>query len=217
MNERQRFGYGLIVTIHDPLSLWDYRRGVAEQYRRVRMAGADESSWRRWRSDRDHLFATHAQSPIEAGRRREGNELPFFPYDPAWRVEAEVASVETTPLSAGHSAGGDTSLIRFATAAFPMPYGTEAVELSLLWLDVYGGGVFLPFRDGTSGDDTYGGGRYLLDTTKGADLGSNGGLVMLDFNFAYHPSCVYSDRWSCPLAPPENRISVDVRAGERLV
>ncbi|MFV9671665.1 MAG: DUF1684 domain-containing protein [Acidimicrobiia bacterium] len=204
------------MTIHDPLSLWDYRRRVAEQYRRVRTAGPDESSWRRWRTDRDHLFSTHSQSPIEADRRREGRESQFFPYDPAWRIEAEVASVEPTPLSAGHSAGGETSLVRFATAAFPMPHGTEEVELSLFWIDVYGGGVFLPFRDGTNGGDTYGGGRYLLDTAKGADLGSSGGRVVLDFNFAYHPSCVHNDRWSCPLAPPENRLTVEVNAGERL-
>ena len=88
--------------------------------------------------------------------------------------------------------------------------------LSLFWIDVYGGGVFLPFRDATSGVETYGGGRYLLDTIKGADLGSIGGLVVLDFNFAYHPSCVHGDQWSCPLAPPENGLAVDVRAGERL-
>ncbi|MEA3510224.1 MAG: DUF1684 domain-containing protein [Actinomycetota bacterium] len=204
------------MTTHDLPSLWDYRSRVAEQYRRVRMTGADESSWRRWRTDRDHLFSTHAQSPIETDSRHEGGEVPFFPYDPVWRIEVEIAPIESTPLSAGHSSGGETSLIRFATVAFPMPYGTEAVELSLFWIDAYGGGVFVPFRDGTNGDGTYGGGRYLLDTAKGADLGSNGGLVMLDFNFAYHPSCVYSDRWSCPLAPPENRLTLEVNAGERL-
>ena len=68
----------------------------------------------------------------------------------------------------------------------------------------------------SSGTTTYGGGRYLLDTAKGADLGSIGDRLVLDFNFSYHPSCVYDPRWSCPLAPPENRLTVPIRAGERL-
>jgi uncharacterized protein (DUF1684 family) len=76
--------------------------------------------------------------------------------------------------------------------------------------------VFLPFRDATSGRTTYGGGRYLLDTAKGADLGTAGTRVVLDFNFAYHPSCVHSAQWSCPLAPPENHLPVAIEAGERL-
>jgi uncharacterized protein (DUF1684 family) len=74
----------------------------------------------------------------------------------------------------------------------------------------------LPFRDATSGRDTYGGGRYLLDTVKGADLGHEVDEIILDFNYAYHPSCVHDSRWSCPLAPHENWMEVEVRAGERL-
>jgi uncharacterized protein (DUF1684 family) len=84
------------------------------------------------------------------------------------------------------------------------------------WLEAYGGGVLVPFCDLTKGNETYGGGRYLLDFAKGADLGSNGDEVIVDFNYAYHPSCVHSDRWSCPLAPAENRLPVAVSAGERL-
>ena len=92
---------------------------------------------------------------------------------------------------------------------------TEA-ELTAYWLQEYGGGVFLPFRDATAGSGTYGGGRYLLDTAKGADLGSSGDRVVLDFNFAYHPSCVHDPRWSCPLAPTDNALTMTVNAGERL-
>ncbi|HVM10097.1 MAG TPA: DUF1684 domain-containing protein [Acidimicrobiales bacterium] len=87
----------------------------------------------------------------------------------------------------------------------------------LAGLEGYGGGLFLPFRDATAGDTTYGGGRYLLDTVKGADLGSTGsGDLVLDFNFAYHPSCAHDPRWSCPLAPPGSRLDVRMEAGERL-
>jgi hypothetical protein len=83
------------------------------------------------------------------------------------------------------------------------------------WIAVYGGGVFIPFRDATSGHESYGAGRYLLDTIKGADLGGRGERLMLDFNYAYNPSCAYDPRWSCPLAPPANWLPVPIRAGER--
>lgn len=90
--------------------------------------------------------------------------------------------------------------------------------LSVFWLEGYGGGLFLPFRDATSGGETYGAGRYLLDTIKGADLGGDParGELLLDFNLAYHPSCAYDPRWNCPLAPRENWLSVAVPVGERL-
>ncbi|HUG86614.1 MAG TPA: DUF1684 domain-containing protein, partial [Euzebya sp.] len=78
-------------------------------------------------------------------------------------------------------------------------------------------GLFLPFTDATSGASTYGGGRYLLDTAKGADLGRlEDGRLILDFNYAYHPSCAWDAAWSCPLPPPDNRVDVEVSAGERL-
>ena len=88
-------------------------------------------------------------------------------------------------------------------------------ELEVYWLEGYGGGIFLPFRDPTGGTETYGAGRYLLDTVKGADLGTSDGLLVCDFNFAYNPSCAYDPLWVCPLAPPPNRLEVPVRAGER--
>ena len=75
--------------------------------------------------------------------------------------------------------------------------------------------MFLPFADATGGTETFAGGRYLLDTIKGADLGRAGERILLDFNFAYNPSCAYSERWTCPLPPPSNRLSEAVRAGEQ--
>jgi uncharacterized protein (DUF1684 family) len=89
-------------------------------------------------------------------------------------------------------------------------------ELDVWWLEQYGGGIFLPLRDGTAGTESYGGGRYLLDTAKGADLGADGDRLVLDLNFLYHPSCRYNAAWECPLAPPGNTVPVPVRAGERL-
>ena len=115
----------------------------------------------------------------------------------------------------GHSGPGTTGFVAFGTVNLDLPSGRA--QLTLYWLDTYGGGVFLPFRDATNGDTTYGGGRYLLDTAKGADLGHEGGRVVLDFNYAYHPSCVHDPRWSCPLAPTDNRLDVAVEAGERVL
>lgn len=103
------------------------------------------------------------------------------------------------------------TFVRFARAH------AEAITLDLYWLDAYGGGLFVPFADATSGNESYGAGRYVLDTIKGADLGTTtDGRLVLDLNFAYQPSCSYDARWTCPLAPPANRLGVAVRAGERL-
>ncbi len=103
---------------------------------------------------------------------------------------------------------------RFALARFTA--GGVELSLDLYWLEGYAGGLFVPFADLTSATETYGAGRYALDTIKGADLGQQDGLLILDFNFAYQPSCSYDPSWSCPLAPPGNRLPVPVRAGERL-
>ena len=103
---------------------------------------------------------------------------------------------------------------RIGWAAFAVD-GTDC-RLAVFWLNDYAGGIFIPFRDATSGGESYGAGRYLWDSAKGADLGSSGDELVLDFNYAYHPSCVYDPRWSCPLAPAENRLTVPIRAGERL-
>ena len=101
------------------------------------------------------------------------------------------------------------AVVRVAHAGAEQP-------LELYWLDGYGGGLFVPFADATSGRETYGAGRYLLDTVKGADLGVSHGRLVLDFNFAYQPSCAYDPRWTCPLTPPANRFAVAVCAGERV-
>lgn len=136
--------------------------------------------------------------------------MDFFPYDPSWRLIARVEEAVARPL---RDAGAVFTTIGEAVAA----RGGWEIRLPLLWLEGYGGGLFLPFRDLTNGEETYGGGRYLLDQVKGADLGATttGGII-LDFNFAYHPSCAHDDRWTCPLAPPGSMIDEPVRAGERL-
>jgi len=91
-----------------------------------------------------------------------------------------------------------------------------AAAVDVWWLRQYAGGLFLPLRDGTAGTGSYGGGRYLLDTAKGADLGGDTSSLVVDLNFLYHPSCRYSSAWQCPLAPAGNTITAAVPAGERM-
>jgi uncharacterized protein (DUF1684 family) len=194
------------------LDLLDYRRQVHEMYREVRRGGPGGEVRDTWARARDELFTTHPQSPIED--RGAFGGLPYFAYDAAWRTVGRLDTTVTADAALGHSAEGSTRFVKVGEVEFTVA-GQEA-SLEVMWLDAYGGGIFLPFRDATNGTVTYGGGRYLLDTVKGADLGHDGEEIVLDFNYAYHPSCVYSSRWSCPLAPPANRLAFAVEAGERL-
>lgn len=193
------------------LDLWDYRRRVADSYARVRSGGAGEDVWNQWRRDRDLLFATHPQTPVEDPT--SFTSLRYYHYSPDWRTVGRFIPADGEPRTIGHSGDGTTGFVFVGTVSFDV--AGHIASLDVLWLDAYGGGIFVPFGDATNGHETYGGGRYLLDTAKGADLGHEDDLMVLDFNYAYHPSCVYSDRWSCPLTPPGNRLAFRVTAGER--
>jgi uncharacterized protein (DUF1684 family) len=137
----------------------------------------------------------------------------YFPYDAAGRCDATIEPAAEERFELPTSGDESMAFTRFATAHFELQ--SKPLQLGLYWLEGYGGGLFLPFRDTTSGDETYGAGRYLLDTIKGADLGVENGRLVLDFNFAYNPSCAYDPKWLCPLAPIGNRLEVPVRFGER--
>jgi uncharacterized protein len=180
----------------DPLSLLDWRRRVFKLYAEVRAAEDPARAWEHWVRVRAELYRDHPQSP------RVGGEPQYFPYDPAWRFAAQVEEATREPIEID-----GFPFTRFARARFG-----DGHTLDLYWLESYGGGVFLPFRDATSGVETYGAGRYLLDTVKGSDLG---GELTLDFNFAYNPSCAWDDRWACPLTPPANRLPFRIEAGEQ--
>jgi len=208
-----------VTHARELLDLLDWKRRVFELYGEVRrIAGRDgdpEGAWSRWRDERDVLFRTHPQSPVPETERDGYPGIPLFPYDPAFRTTGEVVPAEHESLDIGASDGGAYRFTRFATVRFDLSDG-EGMSLDAYWLEGYGGGLFLPFRDATAGRETYGAGRYLMDTVKGSDLGTTPeGRLVLDFNFAYNPSCSYDPRWSCPLAPPANRLAVEIRAGER--
>jgi uncharacterized protein (DUF1684 family) len=195
------------------LELLDWKRRVFELYASIRADPDHERARRAWRSTRDLLFRSHPQSPLPAARRESFEALPYFAYDPSQRVLADVISAERETREIATSGEAPYSFTRFGQARFAV--AGEERTLDLYWLDGYGGGVFLSFADQTSGRETYGACRYLLDTVKGADLGEEDGRLVLDFNFAYNPSCSYDPQWVCPLAPPGNRLPVPIRAGER--
>jgi len=199
------------VTL-DYLTLLDWRRRVADLYSEVRMLLPKDApaARARWRECRDELFRDHPQSALPAAERAGFRGLPYYPYDPRFAFMAAVRPLPEERYDVDTSTGGVIPFVRFG--AVDLPVGT----LEVFWLDAYTGGVFLPFRDATAGKTTYGGGRYLLDTAKSADLGSVGDKLVLDFNFAYHPSCRYDPKWVCPLAPLGNRLQVAIEAGERM-
>jgi uncharacterized protein (DUF1684 family) len=202
-----------IMDIRNALELLDWKRRILDLYTLVRTQEPQEA-WIAWRATRDEMFATHSQSAIAPERRDSFVGLDYFDYDPGMRTIANAAPTESEAFEVGASDGSSYAFTRIAAVSFDVASGSGSLDV--FWLEGYGGGLFIPFADATSGESTYGGGRYLFDTVKGTDLGSDDNGLVLDFNFAYQPSCSYDSRWSCPLAPPGNRLTIPVEAGERL-
>jgi hypothetical protein len=201
-------------TASAELELASWRREVSELYAAVRAEDKPESAHVLWRSRRDELFRTHPQSPLLPGDPLRTTGLPYWPYDPELRFDLPlIPAPGSSQLSLPTGGDGTTSMRLIGQVTLPSPLNAS---LDVWWLEQYAGGVFLPLRDGTAGDTSYGGGRYVLDTAKGADLGGGPDALVIDLNFLYHPSCRYSSAWQCPLAPEGNTLSAQVRAGERL-
>jgi uncharacterized protein (DUF1684 family) len=195
--------------------LADYRRRVAALYERARdNQVACEARWQRFRAERDELFQTHSQSALSKEQQATFGGLPYYAYNPALSMAAELNSdVEPAEWKSELPEDGVVHFTRIGCVRFEVE--GQPASLSVFWLSGYCGGLFLPFRDATNRETTYGGGRYLLDTIKLADLGRDAqGRLILDFNYAYNPSCAYHPRWHCPLPPPENWLKVPIRAGE---
>jgi uncharacterized protein (DUF1684 family) len=210
----------------EQLTLADWRRQVATLYTEIRRLSSDDvpTAWDLWRTTRERLYREHPQTPVPAAARATFR-AHHWPYDPAYRFEVAVDRPPPPPgamavggLSLPNSGDDVLSFRRIGQVALPLPDAPRPVTLSLFWMAGYAGGLFLAFRDATNGRETYGAGRYLLDSAKSADLGGDAarGTLILDFNFAFQPSCAFDPRWACPLAPPENRLDIEVRAGERI-
>lgn len=199
------------------IELADWRRRVAALYASLRADTRPEPMRLvAFRAARDRLFTEHPSSPVPAEKRATFRGVAYWRHDPALRFTAPLEpDPDAAPIDLPRSGEGAAfphsriGWVRFSVEGTPC-------RLAVYWINDYAGGIFIPFRDATSGDESYGAGRYLWDSAKGVDLGSEGDALVIDFNYAYHPSCVYDSRWSCPLAPPENRLAVAIRAGERL-
>jgi uncharacterized protein (DUF1684 family) len=190
------------------LAVLDWRRQVHALYRAVRDQPDPQAAHELWATARQRLTSEHPASPNRSATLR------VAPYDLAWRFEVDVdTDVEPARLEVATGTDGVVPFERIGRLMLP-PIGI----LDVWWLDAYGGGIWLPLRDASH--DTYGGGRYLLDTVKGADLGgtldpaTGRGRLVVDLNFAYNPSCAYDEAWACPLAPDGNRTDAEVPVGE---
>ncbi len=157
------------------------------------------------RKDKDEFLKLSPHSPIPTTERGAFSGLTYYDPNPELVFSVEAQPVEPTPVTIRTTTGDVRTYQRIATAA--MEIDDEAIVLGL-----YSSGheaLFLPFRDATSGNESYGAGRYL-DIEPDAD-----GTITIDFNYAYAPFCAYSDQYSCALPPHENWMTVPIRAGER--
>lgn len=197
------------------LGLLDWRRSVTALYGRVRAEPDPAEAHALWRAGRDELFRSHPQSPLPTAERATFAGLPVAAYDVRWRFEVgldtDVAPERREVVTA---TDGVVPFDRLGTARLP-----GVGDLDVWWLGSYGGGLFLPVRDGLRGTHTYGGGRYVLDSVKGADLGGDvrpdgTGTLVVDLNFAYNPSCAYDPAWACPLPGPGNTVATGLPVGE---
>lgn len=178
----------------------------------------DEATWRaelqqHW-EQKDHFFRNHRQSPVPRDAREEFDGIPYYEPDPSYRVEATVEHTDgADTIVMDTTADTEVEYERVARLRFELS-GTEQELIAYQDAEGDGESLFVPFRDETSGGDTYGAGRYMefeLDAPiEEADS------VTLDFNLAYHPFCVYNDAFVCPIPPAENTLSARVEAGEHL-
>jgi len=194
------------------LAIADWRRRVFALYRDLRAASDPTEAHALWRAGRDMLLATHPASPVPVEERAGFRGVEVGAYKPQLRFEVAVdTDVKPVRWEAATATDGVIPFTRVGVLHLP-----TVGELDVWWLESYGGGVFVPVKDALAGAGTYGGGRYLLDSVKGADLGGDfqAGWLVVDLNFAYNPSCAYSPLWTCPLAPAGNTVGAALPVGE---
>jgi len=194
--------------------LADWRRRINDLYSQIRNFDDPVQAWRHWHEVRSKLFRTHPMSPVPVLQRASFVEIPVFEYDAGLRFEVALEPVQKKQVTDVIGKDGTLSYSSIARTVGLEP--ALGAELTVYWIEGYGGGLFMPFRDASSTHETFGGGRYVIDAIKGADLGTaRGGEMIIDFNFSYSPSCAWNNDYVCPLSPVENTLACAVRAGEK--
>ena len=186
----------------------DWRRQVHAIYSTVRQESDPATAHAQWVEQRDHLLKTHPASPVPAEFRTAFPGAAVAPYDETFRFVVPVLYAESQIRGVSTGTDGIVRFERVGTVELP-----AIGSLDVWWLIGYAGGYFLPIRDADT--ESYGGGRYLLDTVKGADLGGDGNALVVDLNFSYQPSCAYDPAWACPLAGTGNTVTCAVPVGEK--
>lgn len=179
-------------------------------------AHMDLTRWKReleeQRTQKNAFFASHPQSPLSPDARAYFLGLAYWPPDPDYRFELELHEhPEKIVREVQDTSGNTRPLLRWGEFRFEV--GGRPCTLRGYKSDPVEDRLFLPFRDETSGQESYGAGRYL-DLEPERDLGPSG-LWIVDLNQAYNPWCAYSDAYVCPFVPPENWLPVAIRAGEK--
>ena len=174
------------------------------------------SEWKekleRERKEKDEFFAVHWQSPIPAEERAKFRGLVYYPPDPDYRFELELHEHRDKKMLKIEDTGGNMrDFLRWGEFRFKV--GNEECILQAYKSDPREERLFIPFKDATSGKETYGAGRYI-DLEYERDRTPEGKWI-LDFNKAYNPWCAYSKNYVCPFVPPENWLKVPIRAGEK--
>ena len=166
-----------------------------------------------FRADKDEFFGSNPGSPIPEAERASFGGLPYYGIDPDWRFEDLTLEPYSGDEPSHFQIPTSDGRLRPAHRAGVLRFERDGERHGLTGYTFDGsvdGSLFVPFLDATSGTETYGAGRYL-DLEPEED-----GTYSLDFNLAYHPSCVYDPKYSCPLTPAENRLPMRIEAGERL-
>lgn len=166
-----------------------------------------DSSLARFRADKDHFFKYDRHSPLLPEQKRDFQGLHYYPENLAYRVVAALERYEHPQhVRMLTSTGSQQEYYRAGQIRFTARGQVNTLQI---YESTEDSTFFLPFTDATSGDETYGAGRYVEVETL------PDGQVLVDFNMAYNPYCAYNERWSCPIPLRENRLSIRVEAGEK--
>ena len=165
-----------------------------------------------WRAEKDTAFKGEDDSPIPEAQRAAFTGLRYYDIDPRFRVPAALSesTMSSQVIEMDTTAGNRERMRVIGTLEFTLNGQKQALTAFVQESAPDTRRLFVPFGDATNRGETYGGGRYL-DLSR-----SSTGLYDLDFNRAYNPFCVYDVRYECPLPPRENRLPIEIKAGEKM-